>query len=497
MNAPSSPPVPTSSDETASLPAPLDGAAPASGPATALSKLQARFDWFGGWIEQQQRRWLPPGPDPTQGWGADSEWARLQQEPLRARALIRWTALFLAVMVIWAAFAEIDEVTKGEGRVIPSSQLQILQSVDGGVVEAIQVKEGPTVAAGALLLRIDPTRFESTLRDNRSQYLALRIKAARLEALISGGDFAPPAKETSEAPDLVGREMALFQSSREELEAGIAIAKQQVEQRRREIDGATARYTHAVQGLELASRELDVTRPLVNSGAVSEVEVLRLEREVSTLTGERDLTGTQIKVARAALNEAQRKVEELTLSTRNKWQTDMAETMAKLNSLTESSGALVDRVNKAEIRSPVRGLVKRVLVNTVGGVVQPGQTVVEIVPLDDTLLLEAKITPRDIAFLRPQQEAMVKFTAYDFSIYGGLEADVDQIGADSVVDEKDKDKQAYYIVRVKTRKTSLGENLPILPGMVAEVDIITGKKTVLSYLLKPVLRAHAAALTER
>ncbi|MCC2655562.1 MAG: secretion protein HylD [Panacagrimonas sp.] len=497
MNAPNPAPVPTSPDETASLSAPLDGTTPPAPPATGLSKLQARFDRLGGWIEQQQRRWLPPGPDPNQGWGADSEWARLQQEPLRARALVRWTALFFVVITIWAAFAEIDEVTKGEGRVIPSSQLQILQSVDGGVVETIEVKEGQTVAAGAMLLRIDPTRFESTLRDNRSQYLALRIKAARLEALISGGDFAPPAKETSEAPDLVGREMALFQSSREELEAGIAIAKQQVEQRRREIDGATARYTHAVQGLELASRELDVTRPLVNSGAVSEVEVLRLEREVSTLTGERDLTGTQIKVARAALNEAQRKVEELTLSTRNKWQTDMAETMAKLNSLTESSGALVDRVNKAEIRSPVRGLVKRVLVNTVGGVVQPGQTVVEIVPLDDTLLLEAKITPRDIAFLRPQQEAMVKFTAYDFSIYGGLEADVDQIGADSVVDEKDKDKQAYYIVRVKTRKTSLGENLPILPGMVAEVDIITGKKTVLSYLLKPVLRAHAAALTER
>jgi adhesin transport system membrane fusion protein len=250
-----------------------------------------------------------------------------------------------------------------------------------------------------------------------------------------------------------------------------------------------------VQGLELASRELDVTRPLMASGAVSEVEVLRLEREVSTLTGERDLTATQIQVARSALNEASRKVEELTLSTRNKWQMDLAETMAKINSLRESRGALADRVDKAEIRSPVRGTIKRVLVNTVGGVVQPGQSVVEIVPLDDTLLLEAKVTPRDIAFLRPHQEAMVKFTAYDFSIYGGLEADVDQIGADSVIDEKDK--QAYYIVRVKTRKTSLGENLPIIPGMVAEVDIITGKKTVLSYLLKPVLRAHAAALTER
>jgi adhesin transport system membrane fusion protein len=495
MNAPNDLPVPspTSADEPAPAPVPLPAGAPA--PATRWSRVQARFDRFGTWIEQLQRSWLPPGPDPNQGWGADSEWARLQQEPLRARALVRWTALFFLAITLWAAFAEVDEVTKGEGRVIPSSQLQVLQSVDGGVVEQIHVKAGQEVEAGALLLSIDPTRFESTLRDNRSQYRALRIKAARLEALIGGTGFDPPAKEMSEAPDLVGREMALFQSSRDELDAGIAIAKQQVEQRRREIDGATARHTHAVQGLQLASRELEVTRPLMASGAVSEVEVLRLEREVSTLTGERDLSGTQIQVARSALAEAQRKVDELTLSTRNKWQTDLAETMAKINSLTASSGALADRVDKAEIRSPVRGTIKRVLVNTVGGVVQPGQSVVEIVPLDDALLLEAKITPRDIAFLRPKQEAMVKFTAYDFSIYGGLEADVDQIGADSVIDEKDK--QAYYIVRVKTRKTSLGENLPIIPGMVAEVDIITGKKTVLSYLLKPVLRAHAAALTER
>lgn len=488
MNAPVDVPMSTS---------PTDQAIAVNAPASAVGipAAPSRLERFGAWIEQMQRRWLPPGPDPNQGWGADAEWARLQQEPLRARALVRWTALFVALITLWAAFAEIDEVTKGEGRVIPSSQLQVLQSVDGGVVEAIQVKEGQQVAAGALLLRIDPTRFESTLRDNRSQYLALRIKAARLEALISGGDFTPPAKETSEAPELVGRELALFQSSREELEAGIAIANQQVVQRRREIEGATARHTHAVQGLEFASRELAVTRPLVGSGAVSEVEVLRLEREVSTLTGERDLAATQIQVSRSALAEATRKVEELTLSTRNRWQNDLAETMAKINSLSESSGALADRVNKAEIRSPVRGTIKRVLVNTVGGVVQPGQDVVEIVPLDDALLLEAKIAPRDIAFLRPQQEAMVKFTAYDFSIYGGLEADVDQIGADSVIDEKDK--QAYYIVRVKTRKTSLGENLPIIPGMVAEVDIITGKKTVLAYLLKPVLRAHASALRER
>ncbi|WP_420464451.1 HlyD family type I secretion periplasmic adaptor subunit [Panacagrimonas sp.] len=398
------------------------------------------------------------------------------------------------VLVIWAALAKIDEVTKGEGRVIPSTQLQIVQSVDGGVVGQILVRAGQQVAKGELLLSIDPTRFESALRDNRSQYLALRIRAARLEALTADTPFVPPIEEAAEAPEIVAREMALHESSRDEVQAGIAIALQQVEQRRREIEGATGKLEQATRGLSLATRELEVTKPLVASGAVSEVEVLRLEREVSALTGERNLASTQIQVSRSALAESLRKVEEYTLSARNRWRAELSETMAKLNSLLESSDTLTDRVNKAEVRSPVRGTVKRLLVNTLGGAVQPGQDLVEIVPLDDVLLLETRISPRDIAFLSPGQAAMVKFTAYDFAIYGGLEGEVDQIGADTVIDEKDR---AYYVVRVRTHRSTLGDDLPIIPGMVAEVDIITGEKTVLAYLLKPVLRAQSNALRER
>lgn len=448
-------------------------------------------------VEKLLMDWVPPQPDSNAGWGPDADWSRLQQEPLRARALLRWTGLILLLLVLWAAIAEVDEVTKGEGRVIPSSQLQIVQSVDGGVVEEIRIREGQLVSAGALLLRIDPTRFESSMRDNRSQFLALRLKAARLEALIDETAFVPPPPEAQESPGLAQREQALFESSRAELEAGIGVAKQQVEQRSREIDAASAKLNQAIQGLELASKELDVTRPLVGSGAVSEVEILRLERTVSALEGERNLASAQIRQSRAALEEARRKVEEYTLNFRNKWRTDLAETTAKLNSLSESGSALADRVKKAEVRSPVRGTIKRLLVNTVGGVVQPGETLVEIVPLDDALLLETKISPRDIAFLSPEQHAMVKFTAYDFAIYGGLEAKVEQIGVDTVIDETDPQKRAFYMVRVRTLESSLGENLPIIPGMVAEVDIVTGKKTVLSYLLKPVLRAHASALRER
>jgi adhesin transport system membrane fusion protein len=233
---------------------------------------------------------------------------------------------------------------------------------------------------------------------------------------------------------------------------------------------------------------------MVNTGAVSEVEVLRLERDVARLRGDRDQSAAQILRVQAAILEAQRRIDDVQLSARNEMSAELSETMSKLSSLTQGGRALEDKVKHAEIRSPVRGTVKRLLANTVGGVVQPGKDVVEIVPSDDTLILEVQVSPRDTAFLRPQQQATVKFTAYDFSIYGGLSAEVDNIGADTVTDEKGN---AFYVVRVRTHKPSLGKSLPVIPGMQAQVDIVTGKKTVLSYLLKPVLRAKSNALTER
>ena len=250
----------------------------------------------------------------------------------------------------------------------------------------------------------------------------------------------------------------------------------------------------ASQAYELTAKELAVTRPLINSGAVSEVELLRLERDASRFKGERDMAAAQILRSQAAITEASRKIEEVELNSRNEVRRDLAETMAKLNAFAEGGVGLADKVKHAAVRSPVKGTVKRLLVNTVGGVVQPGRDLVEVVPLDDALILEARVAPKDIAFLRPGQPAMVKFTAYDFAIYGGLKAVVEQIGADTVTDDKGN---AFYVVRVKTLESSLGKNLPIIPGMVAQVDVMTGKKSILTYLLKPVIRAKANALTER
>lgn len=446
---------------------------------------------FGGVVKR-----LAPRDDDVapRDWAGDADWAQLQQEPLRARRLLRVAALVLVLLVVWAGFAEVDEVTRGEAKVVPTSQVQILQSVDGGVVESLNVREGDLVEVGQVLLRVDSTRFESSARENQSTRQSLQAKALRLEALTRNTSFNPPAELVKQVPDIVAQERLLFESSRSEMAAQLSIAQNQLSQRQNELREVQARREQAERGLELTLKELNATRPMVATGAVSEVEILRLEREVARLRGDREQATAQISRVQGAIQEAQRRIEEVQLTRRNQFSAELSETLSRLSALREGGAALDDKVKYADIKSPVRGTVKRLLVNTVGGVLQPGKEVVEIVPLDDALILEALITPKDIAFLSPGQSAMVKFTAYDFAIYGGLEADVISIGADSVVNDKG---DAHYVVRVKTRKSSLGDKLPIIPGMVAQVDIMTGKKTILSYLFKPVLRAKSNALSER
>ena len=424
----------------------------------------------------------------------DAEQTLLTQEPLRARRLLYLMALAILVLIIWAAFAQVDEVTRGDSKVIPSQQLQVLQSFDGGIVSEIAVSEGQEVQAGQMLLRIDPTRFESSVRESRSMVLSLTAKVARLHALSTGQAFVPPAELTQEDPKTLEAERTLYENANSELNAQIGIAKQQLTQRQQELAEAQARHTQAAQALASSEQELKVTQPLLRSGAISEVELLRLSRDVNRYRGERDIAAAQINRYQATILEATRKIQEVELNFRNQARREAAETQAKLNSLSQGSTSLADKVKQAVLRSPVHGTVKRLLVNTVGGVVQAGRDVIEIVPLEGALVLEAKMQARDIAFLRPGQRALVKFSAYDFAIYGGLEATLEQIAADSVTDERGN---TFYTVRVRTKQAQLGPNLPIIPGMVAEVDIITGKKSVLSYLLKPVLRAKQGALRER
>jgi adhesin transport system membrane fusion protein len=447
------------------------------------------------WLDRAMLALLGTESERDNDFDANADWAIAEQTPRGARVMVWLSVATVLVLLLWAGLASLDEVTRGEGKVIPSRQIQVLQSLDGGIVSEILVREGQTVKVGDLLLKVDPTRMVSSLRENRSQYLALLAKAARLKALADGARFVPPEGMDKEAPEIVEQERQLYESRRAELDATVGVARQQAAQRTQELVSVKARREQAAQSFTLTARELEMTRPLAKSGAVSDVELLRLERDVARYRGERDSANSDIPRIESAISEALRKIQEVDLTFKNIARSELSETNAKLSALSEGSTALADRVKQTDIRSPVNGTVKQLRVNTVGGVVQPGKDLIELVPSDDALLLEARVLPRDIAFLRPGQKALVKFTAYDFATYGGLEATLEHISADSVVDDKGN---AFFLVRVRTLSTNLGpQKLPIIPGMVAEVDILTGKKTVLAYLLKPILRAKANALTER
>lgn len=426
---------------------------------------------------------------------ADAEWAVDQQQARGSRALLWSSALVVILLLIWASLGEIDEVVRGEGKVVPSRQVQVVQSLDGGLVEDILVRPGQSVEAGQVLLRIDPTRYSSSLGENRAEWLALTAKASRLEALASDKPFEAPEKLLKEAPKVVAMEKRIWEARTEELAASLNVAREQLHQRQQELRETQANHDQATASCGLTSRELRVTQPLLKSGAVSEVDLLRLQRDVARYCGEEKATSAQIQRIGSAILEANSKLDEIQLNFRNQARNELSDTRSKLATLHEGQLALADRVKLAEIRSPVRGTVKTLMANTIGGVVQPGKDILDIVPTDDTLLLEVRVQPRDIGFLHPGQKAEVKFTAYDFAIYGGLEGKIEQIGADTVTDEKGN---AYYIVKVRTDRAYVGsDKRPIIPGMVAEIHILTGKRTVMQYLLKPILRTKANAFTER
>jgi adhesin transport system membrane fusion protein len=417
-----------------------------------------------------------------------------RQRTRGAQKIVRAAAIAVAALLVWAALAPVDEVTRGDARVIPSRQLQVVQSLDGGVVVEILVREGQLVEAGQLLLRVDETRAGAGVRESAAQGFSLRARAVRLRALAEGTAFVPPKGRDADEERVALDERRLYESRVSELAATLSINRQQLAQRQQELTEMQSKRSTALRGLDLTQQELAQTRPLLATGAVSQVDVLRLERDVARYRGEADQAAAQIARAEASIGEVQRKAQEVEITFRSEARKEMGETMARLNALNEGAVALADKVDKAQVKSPVRGRVQRLLANTVGGVVQPGKDIVEIVPLDDTLVLEARIAPKDIAFIHPGLAANVKFTAYDFSIYGGLDAKVENISPDSVVDERGN---AYYLVRVRTAKVGFGEKMPIIPGMTAEVDVLTGRKSVLSYLLKPVLKVQSRAMSER
>ena len=424
----------------------------------------------------------------------DADYQILNQMPVRGMLIIRIALLTVVLFFFWAALTHLDELVKGDAKVVTSSQLQVLQSLDGGIVKSINVKEGDAVNAGQAMLEIDPTRFDSSLNENKAQDVALAAKAERLNAFIEGRMFKYPRALSKSDKAVYDQENLYLTTVRSDMQNQILIAKQELSQKNQELIELKAKKDQAESLKESANHELTLTKPLLSTGAVSEVDLLRLQRDVTRYDGERSQAIAQIAKVNEGIIEAGSKIDQVVFEAKNNARKDLSDTMAKFNSISASSSGLKDKVTQSIIRAPMNGYVKRLLVNTVGGVVSPGKDIIEVVPSNDTLMLESKVQPRDIAFLRVGQKALVKFSAYDFSIYGGMDATLESIGADSITDDKGN---TYFIVKVRTLEPKLNNKYTIIPGMQAEVDIHTGSKTVLTYLLKPILRAKQVGLTER
>ncbi|KJK14507.1 adhesin transport system membrane fusion protein [Pseudomonas sp. 2835] len=423
--------------------------------------------------------------------------ALIEDAPRIVRLTIWGVIGFFLFLGLWANFAIIDEVTRGEGKAIPSSKLQKIQNLEGGIVAQIYAKEGEIVEVGDPLLRLDDTRFVSNVGETEADRLAMALRVERLSAEVEDRPLKIDEEIRKAAPSQAANEESLYQSRRQQLQDEIGGLQEQLVQRQQELREFSSKQGQYRNSLQLLRQEISMSEPLVAQGAISQVEVLRLKRAEVENRGQLDATSLAIPRAESAIKEVERKIDETRGKFRSEALTQLNEARTDLSKAQATGKALDDRVNRTLVTSPVRGIVKQLLVNTVGGVIQPGSDLVEIVPLDDTLLVEARIRPQDIAFLHPGQEAMVKFTAYDFTIYGGLKAKLEQIGADTITDE---DKNTFYVIKLRTERSHLGTDekpLLIIPGMVASVDIITGKKSVLSYLLKPIIRARAEALRER
>jgi len=444
------------------------------------------------WLQRLMRGWL--APPPGQDWVLEAEWSRIMQTPVKAKGLLYLVSIVLFLLVVWSYFAEIDEVAKGDGKVIPSQQLQVLQSYDGGIVQDILVTEGQTVKAGQVLLKVDPTRFLSSLEENTTQFAALAAKVQRLSALTQGKALRFNKELQAQAPSIVENERKLYNSNLAELDEVAAGSDSRIMQRRQDVEEERANLSQYQNVLSLTRKELSVTKPLLASGADSEIEILRLERQVVELEG--NITKSKVAIERGliAIEEEIIKKEESRLRLVNRWNQELTDATGEMATLQQSQTSLEDVVSQADIRSPINGTVQRLLINTVGGVITPGSAVVELVPQDDQLIVEAKVSPKDIAFIRQGQPAILKFSAYDFTIYGGMSAEVQHISADAITNDKD---ETYYLVRLETKRSIADESLDILPGMIVQVDILTGKKTVLNYILSPLFNVTASALRER
>jgi adhesin transport system membrane fusion protein len=425
--------------------------------------------------------------------------AEMPIEPARAAQILLYMIAGLVVLtLVWATFAKLDRVTRGQGWVVTSNQLQELQYFEGGIVKEILVSPGEKVAAGQLLVRLDPTQMTVAFAQGQEGYNGLVARIARLEAEAAHQPLEFPDAFVNAAPRIVSNERQLYEARTQELRASLGIETSKLDQRRRALDDGRVALETAKDAHTLAAEEHAIMQRLVSRGIEPQVELLRARQGEAAARG--DVQRAEIAVSRIELeiSEAEGEIDRIRKTFAATAVDDLNKAKAELEELKGELPALEDKVARTEVRAPVAGVVNRVLVATVGGVVAPGETIVELVPSEDTLLVEARVKPADIGFLTHGQDARVSITAYDSSVYGSLEGVIETISPDAIEDEKTGER--FYTIMVRTGGEALkskGGDLKIMPGMAAEVAVLNGKRSVLAYIVKPISTLGDKALRDK
>ena len=423
--------------------------------------------------------------------------AVLERTPSKiSRVLTIWlVSIFL--LVTWASFAEVDEITRGSGDVIPSGENQVIQNLEGGIIDDILVREGDKVVANQIILKLTNAKSTSSFESNEIKIHELEARSLRLRAESKSIAFKLPKVKDPTYKQFIELEYGLYLSHRTELKAKDSVIVQQVEQKKHDLYETQKRIKHLKHSLSLVKQEVQMTEPMVKEGIKSRVDFLKLKREYNEIEQKLDSAKDSLPSLVSQIKEYRQKRIEQKLSFQNDAKKERNEVRAEIKRIRSDKTALSDQVNRTDVRSPVDGIVQKLYVHTKGGVIRPGDDIVEIVPTNDNLLLAVKIKPSDIAFLHPGAIAMVKFSAYDFAIHGGLKGKITRISPDTITDEKDN---TYYLIYIQTDKSFLGSPehpLEIIPGMMGDVDIVTGKKTIMQYILKPILKSKQYVFSER
>lgn len=441
-----------------------------------------------GWMKDQLQKTIAH---------ADRALSTDEDLPLSRHIMLVSICVFFALFFIWASFASLDETTRGEGKIIPSREVQKLSSLEGGIIDAIMVKEGDEVKEGQIVVRLRDIAASSDLGSNEVRYLGLLAAVTRLQAEVEGKMPEFPEEVMKKAPRSVSEEMNAYRVNQDKINSQTIIYQQQKSQRQQELSELQIKASDIGGQISLIRDRKNIVAPLVARGSAPQIELIELDEQIKAKQTELNSTNAAVPRARSAIAEADARIKDVVSQAKGASQTELSAKIMEMNAIKEGLAGLVDRKDRTEIKSPVNGYIKDLKVYTVGGVVQPGQDFIEIVPKDDQLLVEARIKPQDIAFLYPDQPAMVKISAYDFAIYGGLKGKVIGISPDAVTDEKG---ESFYLVRVLTEENALkrkDEILPIIPGMVATVDILTGKKTIMEYMMKPFIKTLKSSMNER